>query len=76
MAYYSNLYVCISLLNNCLRAQVSLIARSDADIAIFGGDLNAGPIESPRHPYGMLRTVMKVSAIIEDFETQHKTTKY
>jgi len=42
---------------------VSLIARSDADIAIFGGDLNAGPIESPRHPYGMLRTVMKDSLI-------------
>ena len=46
---------------NDLIPQVSLIARSDADIAIFGGDLNAGPIESPRHPYGMLTTVMKVT---------------
>ena len=42
---------------------MSLIARSDADLAIFGGDLNAGPIDSPRHPYGMLRTVMQVSIL-------------
>jgi len=42
---------------------VSLIARSDADLAIFGGDLNAGPIDSPRHPYGMLRTVMQDSLV-------------
>ena len=32
--------------------KVSLIKLSDADIAIFGGDLNASPIENPHHPYG------------------------
>lgn len=40
---------------------VSLIALSDADIAIFGGDLNASPIEKPQHPYGMMRSIMKDS---------------
>jgi len=40
---------------------ISLIARSDADIAIFGGDLNAAPIESQNHPYGMMRSIMKDS---------------
>lgn len=38
---------------------ISLIARSDADIAIFGGDINAKPVNSPHSPYGMCRTVMK-----------------
>ena len=41
--------------------QVSLIGLSDADIAIFGGDLNAAPIENQHHPYGMMRSVMKDS---------------
>ena len=41
--------------------QVSLIGLSDADIAIFGGDLNASPILEPHHPYGMMRTLMKDS---------------
>lgn len=45
---------------------ISLIARSDADIAIFGGDLNAQPIESPRQPYGMCSTVMK-DALVERY---------
>ena len=40
---------------------MSLIALSDADIAIFGGDLNASPIEKPQHPYGMMRSIMKDS---------------
>lgn len=40
---------------------VSLISQSDADIAIFGGDLNAAPIESENHPYGMMRSIMKDS---------------
>jgi len=38
---------------------ISLIARSDADIAIFGGDLNAQPVNTPHSPYGMCSTVMK-----------------
>lgn len=38
---------------------ISLIARSDADIAIFGGDMNAQPVNTPHSPYGMLSTVMK-----------------
>jgi len=42
---------------------VSLIKLSDADIAIFGGDLNASPIENPHHPYGMMRSVMRDSLI-------------
>ena len=29
--------------------------QSDADITIFGGDINATPIESAHQPYGMLR---------------------
>ena len=44
---------------HCL--QVSLIGLSDADIAIFGGDLNASPIENPHHPYGMMRSMMRDS---------------
>lgn len=40
---------------------MSLIGLSDADIAIFGGDLNAAPIENQHHPYGMMRSVMKDS---------------
>jgi len=38
---------------------VSMIGLSDADIAIFGGDLNATPIDKPHHPYGMMRSLMK-----------------
>ena len=38
-----------------------MIGLSDADIAIFGGDLNASPILEPHHPYGMMRTLMKDS---------------
>lgn len=38
---------------------ISLIARSDADIAIFGGDMNAQPVNTPHSPYGMMATVMK-----------------
>jgi len=38
---------------------ISLIARSDADIAIFGGDLNAQPVNSPHSPYGMCSNLMK-----------------
>jgi len=38
---------------------VRLIAQSDADITIFGGDLNATPIDNMHQPYGMLRTILK-----------------
>ena len=43
---------------------ISLIARSDADIAIFGGDMNAQPINTSHSPYGMMATVMK-DALLE-----------
>lgn len=37
---------------------INIIARSDADIAIFGGDVNAPPVEGPRQPYSMLCSVL------------------
>jgi len=43
---------------------ISLITRSDADLAIFGGDLNAQPLNSPGQPYGMCSKVMK-DALVE-----------
>ncbi|XP_023336100.1 putative neutral sphingomyelinase [Eurytemora carolleeae] len=38
---------------------VNLISKSDADITLFGGDINATPIDNMHQPYGMLRTVLK-----------------
>jgi len=38
---------------------VELISKSDADIVIFGGDINANPIDDIRQPYGMLRCKKK-----------------
>ena len=37
---------------------LNIIASSDADIIIFGGDVNAPPIEGPRQPYSMLSSLL------------------
>jgi len=45
---------------------VSIISNSDADIQIFGGDINATPIDNLHQPYGMLSSIMK-DALLEKY---------
>ncbi len=43
------------------REALGYVAMSDADIKIFGGDLNSLPHKGPTQPYGVFTTYLKDS---------------